>query len=87
MCSRAHIGMNNSLVMEPRGDGLGSRLTFKRMGVAMTRGFHCGSIYLKDGVGVEHETNMKLLHGTAARIALLQGPWVLAGDFNCTPLS
>lgn len=51
----------------------------------MTAGFHCGSLYVHDGIGIEHETNVELLHAVAGRLPFLQGPWALLGDFNCTP--
>ena len=85
VCTRSHIGMRNSFVEEPKGDGIASRLNVKWIGAAMAGGFHCGSLYTHDGVGIQHETNTKLLHGTAARLCMLQGPWVLSADFNCTP--
>ena len=85
VCTRSHIGMRNSFVEEPKGDGMASRLNVKWSGAVMAGGFHCGSLYMHDGVGIQHETNTKLLHGTAARLCMLQGPWVLSADYNCTP--
>ena len=51
----------------------------------MFGGFHCGSLYFHDGVGIGHELNTKVLNGTATRVKALQGPFVLAADWNCTP--
>ena len=51
----------------------------------MPGGFHCGSLYLRDGIGLGHEINMKILHSTAARVNALQGPFVLSADWNGTP--
>jgi len=51
----------------------------------MHGGFHCGSLYSHDGVGIGHELNTKVRKGTATRVKALQGPFVLAADWNCTP--
>ena len=85
VCVRSHIGMRQSTVEEVKGDGLGSRFNLKWIGAAIPGGFHCGSLYMQDGVGLDHDLNTKLLHATAARVKLLQGPFVLAADWNGTP--
>ena len=85
VCVRSHVGMRCSTVEEVKGDGIGSRVNLKWIGAAMPGGFHCGSLYLHDGIGLGHELNQKVLHGVAARVNLLQGPFVLSADWNGTP--
>ena len=42
------------------------------------------SLYLRHSEGMSPE-NARILEAVAARLALHNGPWVLAGDFNMTP--
>ena len=85
VCVRSHVGMRCSTVEAVKGDGIGSRVNLKWIGAAMPGGFHCGSLYLHDGIGLDHELNLKVLQGIAARVNLLQGPLVLSADWNGTP--
>ena len=62
---RAHIGMKDSFITAPCGDWTASRLNIKWIGAAMIGCFHCGSLYVHDGIGIDHETNCKLLQATA----------------------
>ena len=41
------------------------------------------SLYLQDSVGVE--ANMDTLHELAALLKAIDGPWIVAGDFNLSP--
>ena len=43
------------------------------------------SIYLKDGEGVYGDVNARLLAELAAFLRTQAGPWVVAGDWNCSP--
>ena len=45
----------------------------------------CVSIYLKDGVGMDEE-NWKTLRAVGCVVALLGVPYVVAGDFNMSPV-
>lgn len=47
-------------------------------------GFHFISLHLVDGQGMS-ETNQAILTEVAAYIGTLQGPWLVAGDWNLTP--
>ena len=46
---------------------------------------HIGSTYLVDSVGPSHATNLAILDSVAGCLNAVAGPWVIGGDFNCTP--
>ena len=48
-------------------------------------GVHCGSAYLFSGVGIAAACNLDLLDTIAFTLAGLIGPWMLGGDWNCSP--
>ena len=47
-------------------------------------GIHLISVYLRDTEGLS-QANLDILHSLAATISELQGPWLIAGDFNLEP--
>ena len=51
-------------------------------------GVHCGSPYLysmKGKGGVQAQCNLDMLDSMAFTLNGLVGPWILGGDWNCTP--
>ena len=51
-------------------------------------GIHCGSIYCFSEVntgGIDAQSNVDLLNSAAFTINSLVGPWIVGGDWNCTP--
>jgi len=65
-------------------DGFGHRIKLAWVAGFLAGGLHIGSVYLKDGVGLD-DTNLELLQEIAGALKQLQGPWVLGGDWNVTP--
>ena len=59
------------------------RIQHAWVGCAARGGIHCISLYLKDSVGIA--ANLELLQMAAALVKSLDGPWIIAGDFNATP--
>ena len=47
------------------------------MGAAIKGGFHLGSLYLISRIGVMAKENQGILDAVAARLSLLEGPWIL----------
>ena len=64
---------------------LHGRFCLRRIGAVCRGGFHLGSVYLHDTVGVMAANNLDLLQEVAAELALVCGGWVVGGDWNCTP--
>jgi len=62
-----------------------ARFDVKHIGGICRGGVHLATIYLHDSVGVDAKVNLDLLHAAAAALDRLSSPWVLMGDFNCTP--
>ena len=48
-------------------------------------GVHAGSIYLTSTVGVAARCNLELLDSVAHSLSGLVGPFIVCGDWNCTP--
>ena len=48
-------------------------------------GVHCGSIYCHHGIGIAAPANLDFLQGVAGVLCRLAGPWLIGGDWNCTP--
>ena len=65
-------------------DGFAHRAKFAWVSGFCSGGLHCGSVYLCDGVGL-NDTNLEMLQEIAGALKVLQGPWVLGGDWNLTP--
>ena len=51
----------------------------------MNGGINYGSCYLHSSLGITARANMDLLQSIAAVLSTVEGPWVLGGDWNCTP--
>lgn len=62
-----------------------SRFHLCLVGSVCRGGLHFGSIYLVDGVGITHASNLDLLQAIAGILLDLTGPWIVAGDWHCTP--
>ena len=65
-------------------DGVTHRFCLAWVAAILIGGVHCGSIYLKDLVGLD-DINMNILQEVAAAIAMAKGPWLIGGDWNLTP--
>jgi len=61
------------------------RFCMRRIGAVCTGGLTLCSAYLHDGIGISAPANMALLHSISAALAQIQGPWVLAADWNASP--
>ena len=71
---------NNRLPAE-----LAGRFMVKHMGAICRGGFHLATGYLHCSVGVGHKSNQDLLRAAAGVLRGLNGPWVMAADWQCTP--
>ena len=49
-------------------------------------GVHLCSVYLFSQVGVAAKCSLDLLESIAFTLASLVGPWIIGGDWNCTPV-
>jgi hypothetical protein len=81
---RNHIGARNSIKTDMPMELLG-RVAINHIGAVCKGGVHLGSCYLHSNLGVMAAKNQALLHMLAAVLATLQGPWLIGGDWNCTP--
>ena len=61
-----------------------SRIVVRWLGTMCRGGVHLISVYLFFGEGLS-QRNVDLLQSIAGVIGELQGPWIVAGDFNLTP--
>ena len=77
--------MRDAIAQEALPAGLHGRLQIKWTGAVCPGGFCLGSPYLVSGIGVKAKRNEEFLHMIAAVLSTLNGKWILAGDFNCTP--
>ena len=86
VCCRAHLGMTagpgDSSKAQAAHPG---RIHIRRVGAICKGGVHNMSVYCYDKFPIGGKPNLDLLHHLAAIICKLVGPWILAGDFNCTP--
>ena len=48
-------------------------------------GIQLGSIYLVSQVGVQAKCNLDILETVGFTLKSLTGPWIVGGDWNCTP--
>jgi len=70
-----HIGVSSAVQ---------HRIHVAKVSALLKGGFYSLSVYLQDGVGLS-ELNLSLLQEVACVAKSLNGPWVLAGDFNMEP--
>ena len=61
------------------------RVHVRKLGAICKGGIHVISIYCYDKFPIDSKINLDLLHHVAAIIRKLVGPWIIAGDLNCTP--
>ncbi len=84
--ARSHIGVSaTSGADDSYSPALDGRFRVRRMGAVCRGGFHLGSVYLHDTVGVVAQCNLDLLQAVAGELSLLSGGWIVGGDWNCTP--
>ena len=80
---RGHLGIAHPLKpLAPEADF--TRFCIRWLGSVCKGGIHLISIYLSDAEGLS-QANLNILHCVAAAISELQGPWLIAGDFNLEP--
>ena len=89
VATRSYIGMSTpkavatSQHLHPQG-----HLAIRRVAAMGRGGVHIGSIYCfseaNEG-GIHSESNLGLLKSAAFTINSLVGPWIVGGDWNCTP--
>ena len=86
VATKKHLGLGKSAA-----DGLPystetrARIKFAHAEGVVRGGLHCGSIYCYTGLGVTAKCNLDLLEEVRAGLSTISGPWVLGGDFSCTP--
>ena len=86
---RSYIGMSESLVVKqsqhlhPVG-----HFCMRRVAAMGEGGVHCGTPYLYSMIGkggILAQCNLDMLDSMAFTILGLVGPWIIGGDWNCTP--
>ena len=80
---RSHLGMAQSANSRDQ-EAEDSRFCIRWLGAVCRGGLHLVSVYLRDSEGLS-QANLDILHHVAAAISGLQGPWLIAGDFNIEP--
>ena len=81
--TRQHVGM--TMPTCPYADECLHRFVINKVAAICKRGIHIGSLYLTDTVGPSSPDNLKLLDYVASVLMAIKGPWIIGGDFNCTP--
>ena len=81
--TRQHVGM--TMPTCPYADECLHRFIINKVAAICKRGVHIGSLYLTDSVGPTSPDNLKLLDYVASVLMAIKGPWIIGGDFNCTP--
>jgi len=86
---RSYIGMSEPVVViESKHLHAQGRSCMKRASAMGKGGMHLGSPYLYSMVGkggIRAKCNLDLLDSMAFTISGLVGPWMIGGDWNCTP--
>ena len=80
--ARAHIGMSKCCAGS---EGDEPRFVMRKMGAVCRGGIYCGSSYLECKIGIGARRNLDRLQCMAARLAVLDGPWIIGGDWQGTP--
>ena len=84
--SRSHIGLSIGAAQLDDIQKLHTgRFQLRKAGCICRGGVHLGSPYLHSGIGIQAKSNLDLLHLMAAALSAVSGPWILGGDWNCTP--
>ena len=81
---RSHIGMREAHPVFGVAE-LEQRLMIKKADCAARGGLNLGSCYLISGIGISAPQNLDLLHCLAGMLKRISGPWIIGGDWNCTP--
>ena len=81
--ARQHVGMSPVDVM-PAAE-IQHRFQLQHVGAVCKGGLFFGSVYLYDTCGPTAKKNRELLEAVASVLSCLNGPWIIAGDFNCLP--
>ena len=86
VATRNYIGMSVPKAVEAS-QSLHARRRFamERVAAMGKGGIHCGSAYMFNGVGIAAKCNLDLLDTMAFTLSGLVGPWIIGGDWNCTP--
>ena len=61
------------------------RFAVRKVGAIAKGGINIGTIYLQDSIGIANRVNLDLLQRVASILRTLEGPWILAGDWNGEP--
>jgi len=86
ICGRTHVGMKNSVEAKAWPEQLNQRFILKHVAAVCRGGIHAGSCYLTScSAGVKDPRNLDTLQLMAGVLNSLKGPWVIGGDWNCTP--
>ena len=86
VAARSHIGMASipsvdcTHHLHPQG-----RFSCKKANAILKGGYHLGCIYQTDTVGALAKCNLDQLESVAYTLDGLKGPFVIGGDWNCTP--
>ena len=86
VATRNYIGMTKPKAVEAtqRLHAPG-RFAMRRVAAMGKGGINCGTPYLNSSVGITARCNLDLLETIAFTLASITGPWMLGGDWNCTP--
>lgn len=86
MAVRGHMGLGKAFsdVLKTRSD-MRPRITLQHWAAVCKGGVGLGSCYLVSGCGVKNQRNQDLLQEAANILRAWQGPWILGGDWNCSP--
>ena len=85
VCCRTHIGARRSFAKECTDKVVSVRFQMKLLGAVCKGGVHFGSCYLHCNWEHNRLFNLDLLQHMSAMISTLRGPWILGGDWQCTP--
>ena len=85
ICCRTHIGARKPFADECSDKMVRARFQMKHFGAVCKGGIHFGSYYLHCNWEHNRAFNLDLLQCISAMIATLRGPWILGGDWQCTP--
>jgi endonuclease/exonuclease/phosphatase family metal-dependent hydrolase len=86
VASRLHIGLGKSAAGDlPVSEQIRNRFGIVHVEGGFKGGFHLATIYCHTKIGIKAKSNLDLLEEAGACLRTLNGPWVLCGDFNCTP--
>ena len=83
---RGHMGLGKPLAEAVGGrPEVMPRLAIHHWSAVCRGGVGLGACYLVAGCGVTNSRNQSILQEAANQIRSWQGPWILGGDFNCSP--